>query len=153
MHRSFVLAAALLLFLAACREEGESPEQREARRAACIADELALQGKERLASLDTALARARGTPLEQVTVAGHAFAATYAAFANRRLAEAANLDSAAHAREPEDSARFARAAAPFRDPAPAPGTVQGNVAERWRSDFTAAAGNPDHPCNLEPEEQ
>ena len=146
-RRTLLSAAAFLLLAAACGERGETPEQRETRRAACIADELALQAKVRLANLDTALAQARGTPLENVTVSGHTFATAYAAFANRRLGETANMDSAARAANKADSVRYAGKAEPFRDARFAPGSVEANAADRWLQDFTAAAGNPDHPCN------
>jgi hypothetical protein len=145
--------AIVLAALAACGGDRETPEQREVHRAACIADELALQAKVRLANLDTALAQSRGTPLEPVTTAGHTFATAYATFANQRLGEAAYLDSAAHVREDEDSTRYARKAAQYRPAAPAAGTVESNAIDRWRQDFTSAAGNPSHPCNnLEQEE-
>ena len=145
-------AAALALLLAACGEKGETPEQREVRRAACIADELALSARVRLANLDTAVAQARGTPLEAVTSAGYEFARAYAEHANRVARETAYLDSAAHAPEKEDSTRFAQQAAGLRTRAPAAGSVESNAIERWREDYVVASGNPDHPCNKPVEE-
>ena len=63
------MAAALALLLTAsalaCGEsKGRKAARQLARRNSCIAAELALDAKERLAALDTAVISAQGTPLE-----------------------------------------------------------------------------------------
>ncbi|HEX8905216.1 MAG TPA: hypothetical protein VF771_10265, partial [Longimicrobiaceae bacterium] len=100
------VAAAVLACaaLAACGESKEKKEARaQARRTSCVASELALQAKERLAALDTQVVRMQGTPLEQVSVAGHAFAAVYKAYADASSRAADLADSAAGARSRDDS--------------------------------------------------
>lgn len=151
IHRLVPALLAPVLLLAAC--ERESPEKRaarrDARRTACIADELALQAKERLAYMDTALARARGTPVEALSAATYQFAFVMKAHADSALKTAAYQDSALSARSREDSARYAGMAARARPPAPAPGSVEANVAQRYDEELAAAFGNPAHPCNQE----
>jgi len=141
-------AAAALLLLAACGEgRGRAASRQLARRNSCIAAELALDAKEKLASLDTALAGAQGGPMEQVTMAGHAFAAAYRQFADAASQSADYADSAAHARSRADSVRFARLSDQSRPRPGAAGTVQGNAVASYNQDVTRAFGNPDHPCN------
>jgi hypothetical protein len=153
IHR---LVPALLLLvptLAACGRE--SPEKRaarrDARRTACIADELALQAKERLAYRDTALARARGTPVEAISAASYRFAFAMKLHADAALKTAAYQDSALAARSREDSARYAGIAERARPLPPEPGSVEANVVQRYEEELAAAFGNPAHPCNQEDE--
>jgi len=141
-------AAAALLLLAACGEDrGRVAARQLARRNSCITSELALDAKERLASLDTAMAVAQGTPMEQVTTAGRAFAAAYREWADAVNRSADYADSATHARARPDSLRFARMSEQARPRPVDRGTVAGNAAARFNSDFTQAFNNPDHPCN------
>lgn len=143
-----VALAAPLLLAAACGEDKERVASRNlARRSSCLAAELALDAKERLAALDTAVAGAEGTPLEQATIASHAFVTAYRAWADATVISADAADSAANARSPEDSLRWARASEQAR-PKPVPrGTVEGNAAESYNQDFARRFSNPDHPCN------
>jgi len=154
IHR---LVPALLLLvptLAACGRE--SPEKRaarrDARRTACIADELALQAKERLAYMDTALARSRGTAVEAISAASFRFAFATKLHADAALKTAVYQDSALAARSREDSARYAGMAARARPLPPEPGSVEANAAQRYDEELAAAFGNPAHPCNQEDEE-
>ncbi|HEV7586624.1 MAG TPA: hypothetical protein VGO40_00745 [Longimicrobium sp.] len=140
-------AAAALLLLAGCADRGRAAARQLARRNSCIAAELALDAKERLASLDTAVATAQGTPLEQVTVAGHAFAAAYRQWADASSRSADLADSAAFARSREDSVRLIRQSDEARPLPVAHGTVESNAAASFNQDFARAFGNPDHPCN------
>ncbi|HEU0054130.1 MAG TPA: hypothetical protein VFQ39_13180, partial [Longimicrobium sp.] len=57
-----------------------------------------------------------------------------------------------HARAEEDSTRFAAEAAKYRAMPAAAGSVEFNAIQRWREDFSTAAANPSHPCNLAVEE-
>lgn len=140
--------------LSACG--GESPEKRAARRdvhrTLCVAEELSLQAKERLAALDTVLATARGTPMESTVAAGYAFAFAMKAHADSALRSAAYMDSAMAAPADEDSARYATLAIRTRPPAASPNTVEENAAVRYAREMAAALGNPAHPCNQETEE-
>jgi hypothetical protein len=140
--------AAPLLLAAACGESRERVAARNtARRSSCLAAELALDAKERQAALDTAVAGAEGTPLEQATVASHAFVTAYRGWADATAASADYADSASHARSQEDSVRWARMSVQAR-PKPVPrGTVGGNAAESYNQDFARRFSNPDHPCN------
>lgn len=152
MTRSVSILLALVL-LAACGESEEvKSARRDAQRTSCIAQELALQAKERLAKLDTTVAASQGSPMEQVTLAAHRFASALKERADAFALSAAYQDSAASARSSEDSVRYAGLATQHRPGAPAAGTVEGNVAERYAQDLAAAFGNPDHPCN-NPEEE
>jgi len=139
--------AAALLLLAGCADQGRAAARQLARRNSCIAAELALDAKERLASLDTAVATAQGTPMEQVTVAGHVFATAYRQWADASARSAALADSAAFARSSEDAARFTRESDAARPLPVAHGTVESNAAASYNEDFARAFGNPDHPCN------
>jgi hypothetical protein len=144
-------AAALALLLAspaACGEDrGRQAARRLARRNSCIASELALDAKERLAALDTAIVTARGTPLEQATIASHTFVAAYKAWADASSRSADFADSAVYARSRADSTSFARQADQARPRAVPAGTVEANAAASYNADFARAFGNPDHPCN------
>jgi hypothetical protein len=139
-----VLACATL---AACGESAAKKQAREqARRTACISSELALEAKERLASLDTQVVQMQGSPLEQVTQAGHVFAGAYRTYADLASHAADLADSAAFARSRDDSVRYAQQAARAKPPAPQPG-VEENAARRFEGDVREAMNNPDHPCN------
>jgi len=141
-------AAAALLLLAACGEDkGRAAARQLARRNACVAAELALDAKEKLASLDTAMVGARGGPMEQVTMAGHTFAAAYRQWADAASQSADYADSAAYAPSRDDSVRYARMAEQARIRPGAPGTVQGNAVASYNQDVSRAFANPDHPCN------
>ena len=144
-----IIAVLAALALAAC--DREPPEKRAARqvttRTRCVAEELALQAKERLASLDTVLAGARGTPMETTVAAGYRFAFTLREHADAAARSAALMDSAMSARAAEDFTRYAAAAMRAR-PAPGPaGSVEANVAARYTQEMAAALANPSHPCN------
>ena len=146
-------AAAALLLLAACGENRARAAARQlARRNSCVAAELALDAKERLASLDTAVTTTEGGPMEQVTVAGHTFAAAYKQWADAASRVADYADSAAFARTRDDSLRYARISEQARIRPGAPGTVQGNAVASYNQDVARAFANPDHPCN-KPEEK
>lgn len=142
-----LLASAVLL--SACG--GESPEKRAARhdvrRTLCVAEELSLQAKERLASLDTVLAGARGTPMESTVAAAYQFAFAMKAHADSAMRSAAYMDSSMTARADEDSARYAALAIRTRPPAARANTVEENAAVRYSREMAAALGNPAHPCN------
>jgi len=144
---TLLLAAAAALLLAGCENRARAAARQLARQNSCIAAELALDAKERLASLDTALVTSEGTPMEQVTRAGHTFAAAYRQWADAMSRTADYADSAAHARSPADSVRFARQSEQARPRSVPPGTVEGNAVASYNQDVTRALANPDHPCN------
>lgn len=148
-----LLPAALL---AACGErltEEQKNARRDARRTSCVAQDLAIDAKVNLASLDTALANQQGSPLAAVTAAAREFAAAYKAYADASLESSALLDSAVHAPSKDDSARLTIQSERARPPIPAEGTVQGNAAAAYRRDLLAALANPNHPCNVEAREK
>jgi hypothetical protein len=142
-----------LLLAASCdRGDGLTPEQRQARRdarlAACVTEELQIRARNDLANLESML----GPDDEAPGMGGrapHTFLRAYAVHADLRTHEAAYMDSAYRAANPADSARLAQTAATFRLNRPMPGTVEGNVVERYRRDFASAWNNPNHPCNIE----
>ncbi|HEU0012366.1 MAG TPA: hypothetical protein VFQ45_01710 [Longimicrobium sp.] len=147
------LAAALLLLttLPACdRGDGLTTTQRQTRRdavlGACIAEELLVEARSRLASLDTLLMQSTTADMLR---APHEFARVYATFADVRAHETAYVDSAYRAGSSADSARFTRQAASFRISTPPPGSVEANVAEQYARDFQRARGNAYHPCNVQ----
>jgi len=142
-----LLAAAAVLLLAGCENRARTAARHLARQNSCIAAELALDAKERLAALDTAVATSEGTPMEQVTRAGHTFATAYRQWADGMSRTAELADSAAHARSKEDSVRLARQSEQARPRAPQPGTVEGNAVASYNQDVSRALANPDHPCN------
>lgn len=150
------MAAALALlpaFAAACGEDqGRVAARQLARRNSCIAAELALDAKERLAALDTAVATAKGTPLEQATLASYTFVSAYRAWADASSRSADYADSATYARSRDDSVHLAQLADQARPRAVPVGSVEGNAAASYNQDFRRAFGNPDHPCNKPPED-
>ena len=136
--------------LAACEGgSGESPERREARvaaaRNACVAEELTIRARENQANLDTLAAASGGVAPGMRAV--YEYAAVYRNFAEMRSSALAYADSAAGARTPADSTRYAQKAAQFAVRPAEPGTLDGNVAEEWLRSFTATRGNPAHYCN------
>lgn len=140
-------AAAAVLLLSGCENRARTAARQLARQNSCIASELALDAKERLAALDTALVTSAGTPMEQVTRAGYAFSAAYRQWADAMSRVADFADSASYARSKEDSVRFARQSEQARPRAPQQGTVEGNAVASYNQDVTRALTNPDHPCN------
>lgn len=146
--RMAALALLLCASAAACGEnQGRAAARQLARRNSCIAAELALDAKERLASLDTAVVASQGTPLEQATVASHVFVTAYKAWADASSRSLDFADSASYARSRQDSVRLAQMAEQARPKAVPAGTVEANAAKSYDADFTRAFGNPDHPCN------
>jgi hypothetical protein len=149
MHKS-ALPLAVALALAACGDDAAKTEQRTAaRRASCIAEELAIQANTRVSSLDTLRTRAPGGFVDQI----YPFARAYFDYARAREQYTALADSAAAAESEEDSARYAGQAARATPAAPPPGTVQGNAVQSYQRDHAAALANPDHPCNKADEER
>lgn len=150
MHRPFALAV-LILAAAACG--GESPERqaarRDARRASCVAEELRIRARDRLAELDTAVAVNQGTPLESVTFSAHQFAAAYQTAVDNHARDLAYRDSALRVEEAADSARYAAEGAKWRLAPAEAGSVEANAQSRLQSDMADALANPNHPCNLE----
>jgi hypothetical protein len=145
-----ICAGAALLALSACGKKddsGKAEAQRLARRNSCVAAELALSAKERLASLDTMAANSQGTPLESAANASRAFAAAYKAWADSASMAADLADSAAAAGSADDSTRYAQLSAQARPHPATAGTAQANAAAQYNDDVTRALGNPDHPCN------
>lgn len=145
------LSLLLLLPLAApaCGRDGEDPMRRTARHAAardaCIAEDLALTGREQVANLDTLAARSGGA---QGPMAGiYAYAQAYRDYAELRGQAFAYMDSALSARTPADSTRYAKKAETFMARPPAPRTVEANVAEEYAREFAARLNNPGHYCN------
>jgi hypothetical protein len=148
MAKHLTLALIALLALGACGDSKARKEARQlARRNSCVAGELALDAKERLASLDTAAVAAQGGALQQVTEASWQFANAYKAWADAVAASADLADSAAFARSRADSLRLAGEAARSRPLPPAPGSLIANASAQYNEDVTKALGNPDHPCN------
>jgi hypothetical protein len=154
MRTAHPLAAAPLLALVlaatACGEPAARKALRhEAHRTACIAEDMAIDAKVKLATIDTANVSAAGGPMEQLNHALHDYATAYRAYADARLAQLAWADSAAATKSSEDSARFAGMSQQARLPVPAPQSVQANVAEAYEKELRASLDNPDHPCNKE----
>ena len=148
---AFLLVSSLAL--AACGDDPARTQARKiARRNSCVAAELALQAKEKLASLDTASVSAEGGPLQQAVAATRTFAATYRAWADANSRAMDLADSAAFARSRQDSLRLAREAGAARPTAPRD-QVQMNAMRSYTHDFDRAANNPDHPCNRPEDEQ
>ncbi|HEU4558905.1 MAG TPA: hypothetical protein VFS20_13690 [Longimicrobium sp.] len=148
---ALLLAAAALT--AAC---GESPARKvareQARRTSCVAAELALASKERLARLDTQMVATQGSPMQQVLQATHQFASAYHGYATAYSRSVDLADSAAFAASREDSTRLAQQSQSSRPQFPPPNTVQANAANRFTTDMQAALANPDHPCNVKEED-
>lgn len=153
MRTPKLIPLALLLLAAAATSAacGETPARKasrdQARRTSCVAAELALSAKERLAGLDTQMVVVQGGPFEQVTTASRQFAAAYQDYANAYSQSADLADSAAYAGESRDAARYAQEAQRARPAIPQAGTVPGNAYGRFTRDMEAALANPDHPCN------
>lgn len=150
------VAALLLAAAAATAACGESPERRaardQARRTSCVAAELALTAKERLARLDTQMVVTQNSPMHQVLQASHQFASSYHTYAEGYSRSANLADSAAFAGSKEEAARLEQQAQATRPPLPAAGTVQANAAGRFTTDMQNALANPDHPCNKREED-
>ncbi|HET7461307.1 MAG TPA: hypothetical protein VFJ82_08655 [Longimicrobium sp.] len=149
--RLIPVAALLLAAAAVSAACGESPARKaareQARRNSCVAAELALSAKERVARLDTQLVANQESPMLAVLQASQQFAAAYQQYADAYSRSADLADSAAFARSREDSTSFAQQAQRVRPLLPPAGSVQGNAANRFTSDMQAAEANPDHPCN------
>jgi hypothetical protein len=151
MTRIVPLLVLVPLVLGACGDgDGLTPEQREARReaglAACVAEELQIRARSDLANLEGLIADDEAGPLGR---APHTFMRAYAVYADLRAHETAYVDSAYRADATRDSVRYMEAASTFRVNQPMQGTVEANVAERYRREFAAAWNNPAHPCNAE----
>lgn len=143
--------AALLLAAAAVTACGESAARKaareQARRNSCVAAELALSAKERVARLDTQLVANQQSPMLGVLQASYQFASAYKEYAEAYSRSADLADSAAFARSRGDSTNLAQQAQRARPALPPAGSVPGNAANRFTSDMQAAEANPDHPCN------
>lgn len=154
--RLIPVAALLLAAAAVAAACGESPARKaareQARRNSCVAAELALSAKERVARLDTQLVAAQGSPMLGVLQASYQFASAYHQYADAFSRAADLADSAAFARSKGDSTQYAQQAQRIRPTFPTAGTVQGNAAARFASDMQTAEANPDHPCNQTDEE-
>jgi fructoselysine-6-P-deglycase FrlB-like protein len=145
-----ILPAVVLLAVvaAACGESAERKAAKDlARRNSCVAAELALTAKERVARLDTQVVVTQGGPFERITVAGREFAASYKTFADAFSRSADYADSAAFARSRADSLRFARMADSVRPVVSPAAGMERNSAVRFTEDMRVALSNPDHPCN------
>jgi hypothetical protein len=151
MTHKISLPLLVALALAACGgDDTEKAAQRTAaHRAACVAEELAIQANSKVSSLDTLRARNPGGFVNQV----YPFSKAYFDYAKVRERHAALLDSAAAAESEQDSARFTGEAA-RNAPAPGqPGSTEANAAESYERDYAAAISNPDHPCNQQSGEE
>lgn len=134
----------LLLALAACGDDAEKTAQRTAaRRAACVAEELAIQANTKVSALDTLRTQAPEGFVNQV----YPFSRAYFDYAKVRERHAALLDSAAAAESAQDSARYTGEAARNAPKPGQPGSTEANAAESYERDYAAAISNPDHPCN------
>ncbi|HLL82518.1 MAG TPA: hypothetical protein VK420_07690 [Longimicrobium sp.] len=135
----------LLAALAACGgDDTEKAAQRTAaHRAACVAEELAIQANTKVSALDTLRARTPEGFVSQV----YPFSRAYFDYAKVRERHAALLDSAAAAEPGQDSVRFTGEAARIAPRPGKPGSTEANAAESYERDFAAAISNPDHPCN------
>jgi nucleotide-binding universal stress UspA family protein len=133
-----------LLALAACGDDAEKTAQRTAaHRAACVAEELAIQANTKVSALDTLRTRTPGGFVDQV----YPFSRAYFDYAKLRERHAALLDSAAAAESAQDSVRFTGEAARNAPRPGEPGSTEANAAESYERDYAAAISNPDHPCN------
>lgn len=140
------------LLLPACERESEDPAPREASRAAardaCVAEDLVIEAREKLAALQPP--DGEGGEVPGVPGAARAYARVYREYAEVQTARLALADSTARARSPADSAHYARKAAAYSLSPPEPGTVEANVAQAYARDFNAIRANPAHFCNQEP---
>jgi len=155
--RLIPVAALLLAAAAAAAACGESPARKaareQARRNSCVAAELALSAKERVARLDTQLVANQESPMLGVLRASYQFASAYREYAEAYSRSADLADSAAFAGSRRDSATYAQQAQRVRPLLPPAGSVQGNAANRFSTDMQAAEANPDHPCNQKDQEE
>jgi len=144
MHK-ISLPLLLALVLAACGgDDAEKTAQRTAaHRAACVAEELAIQANTKVSSLDTLRTQAPEGFVKQV----YPFSKAYFDYAKVRERHAALLDSAAAAESAEDSVRFTGEAARSAPRPGEPGSTEANAAESYERDYAAAISNPNHPCN------
>jgi hypothetical protein len=151
MHRT-AAALALLLLMAACRDqqltEAQLQARRDARRDACIAEALQLRGRSRLTTLDSLLAQSQAAgSVPSVVSAPHTFAQVYATYADLRAHETAYVDSAYSAPSKEDSVEYEKMAASFRVNRPSPASLEENVMRDYARDFTIIRGDSEHGCN------
>jgi hypothetical protein len=140
------LVLALAAALAACGggdDPARTAQRTAAHRAACVAEELAIQANSKISSLDTMRTRVPGSFVNQV----FPFARAYFDYAKLRERQAAWADSASSATSAQDSARFAGEAARAAPPRGRPGSIEANAVESYERDYAAAMANPDHPCN------
>ncbi|HEX8212364.1 MAG TPA: hypothetical protein VF584_19470 [Longimicrobium sp.] len=144
MTHKISLPLLLALVLAACGDDTEKTAQRTAaHRAACVAEELAIQANTKVSALDTLRTQAPEGFVNQV----YPFSKAYFDYAKGRERHAALLDSAAAAEAAEDSVRFTGEAARNAPRPGQPGSTEANAAESYERDYAAAISNPDHPCN------
>ncbi|MDQ3389089.1 MAG: hypothetical protein M3483_06240 [Gemmatimonadota bacterium] len=132
------------LLLGACRDESESPERVAARRDAglnaCIAEELAVEAREKEATIE---------PMAQVMTGPYTYARVYRERAEVEMQRLALADSALHAANPGDSAGFAMRAATYSLSNPAGGSVEENAARAYYRDFAGLRANTEHFCHQE----
>jgi len=149
MHK-ILLPLWLAAALAACGDDTEKSAQRTAaHRAACVAEELAIQANTKISALDTLRTQAPEGFVNQV----YPFSRAYFDYAKIRERHAALLDSAAAAESADDSVRFTGDAARNAPRPGEPGSTAANAAESYERDYAAAISNPDHPCNQQGEEE
>lgn len=135
---------------AGCSDAAERSAARDiSRRNVCIAEELHITARGRLADLDDIIAKTPASPLQGVNSAAREFASATEQHASRRASELAMTDSAIAVRSAEDSARLAAEAARLRVAGGGGSPLQQNVASQYEREFNAAAANPAHPCNQE----
>ncbi|HEX8359441.1 MAG TPA: hypothetical protein VF613_05015 [Longimicrobium sp.] len=150
--RGAALLSLAALALAACGG-GDDPElaarRTTARRASCVAVELAVRANTNLSALDTL----RAGPAPGLVETLYPYQKAYFDYAKLRERQTAWSDSAAATTSEADSARYAGEIARSTPPAPAPGSTQANAAATYERDFTAAMTNPDHPCNRPRDEE
>lgn len=146
----FVPALLALTVAAAACDTRESPERRQARREAhrdaCIAEELFGASRARMESLDE-VAQTSDPLTAGIARASAAYAQAYHRHANARLAAFAHADSALASTSDADSTRHAAEIAKAAEAAPAPGSLDDNVRQKYAEELTAARANPAHPCN------
>jgi hypothetical protein len=152
--RSVPALLALTLVAGAC-DTRESPERREARREArrdaCIAEEMFAQSRARMESLDEVAAA--GDPLTaSLARASAAYSQAFHRHATARLGHFAHADSMLAAPSEGDAARHAAARDRHAEAPADSGTVEANVRAKYALDLAAARANRHHPCNA-PEAQ
>jgi hypothetical protein len=141
------LLPVLICVLAACGDGEEeaademSPQAVLAARHACAAEELEKSAEEDLATIENSFGP--GAPQGVAT-----FARAYLQHAQLRLVAYAQTDSALnHARNAQDSTRYAQAAARMQIIPPAQGSLQANVMASYDQKAAAILADADHPCN------